>query len=190
MIVPNEIPKPVGLPQPGILLNLAGLQAGWMACVLGAATEHPWAGTWLAVLIAVAHMLRAADPGHELKLALATAALALLWNGLLLATGLLAFPADGIAEWIAPAWTLALGPLLATTFNGALRDVRHRPWRAALLGSVFAPLAYVAGDQAGAVILPYPEIAVGLLGLGGMVLLPLLLWLARRWDGVNPAPAV
>lgn len=190
MIVPNDIPKPAGLPYAGVFLNLAAFQAGWVACVVGAATEHPGLGALLAVLIAVAHMLRAVEPGREFKLGMVTAVLAVIWNSLMLVTGLLVFPVDGVAEWLAPAWTLALGLLLATTLNIALRGFRQRPWQAALLGGIFAPLAYLVGDRVGSIILPYPDIALGLVGLGGMLLLPLLLWIAKRWDGVNPTPPV
>ncbi len=185
MIVQPELSKPLGATQAGVFSNLAFFLAGWIACVLGAAAGHPWTGIFLTVLITVAHIVQSARPGQELALAAITAALGMLWNSALLASGLLEFAGGGLNEWIAPAWTLALGMLLATTLNVSLSRLGHHPWLTALIGAILAPLAYIAADWLGALSLPYPEIGIGTIGLGGMATLPLLFHLAKRWNGAS-----
>lgn len=182
MIAQTEPYKSIATAQAGAFSNLAYFQAGWIACVLGASAGHAWTGISLSLLITAAHIVQAQQPGRELALAATGAALGLLVNSALLASGQLAFAEDSAVAWLAPAWTVALGMLLATTLNVGLRPVRHLPWRAALLGAIGAPLAYLAGSGLGAYSLPYPEIGLGLIGLGGMGLLPLLLALAGYWE--------
>ncbi len=65
MVVQPEILKPVAAAQAGVFSNLAFFQAGWTACVLGAAAGHPWTGTFLALLITVAHIVQSARPGKS-----------------------------------------------------------------------------------------------------------------------------
>ncbi len=189
MIAQTEPYKSIATAKAGAFSNLAYFQAGWIACVLGASAGHAWTGISLSLLITTAHIVQAGRPSRELALAATGAALGLLANSALLASGQLAFAEDGAIAWLAPAWTIALGMLLATTLNVGLRPVRYQPWRAALLGAIGAPLAYLAGSGLGAFSLPYPEIGLGLIGLGGMALLPLLLAMARRWDGMNSLEA-
>ncbi|SMF95761.1 Protein of unknown function [Methylomagnum ishizawai] len=190
MAVHPQFLQSAGTARTGIFSNLAFFQAGWTACVLGAVAGHPWSGIFLALLIAVAHIVQAARPGGELRLVATTTLLGALWNSALQDAGLVIFAGDDSAEWLAPTWTLALAMLSATTLNVALRRLRHQPWLGALLGATAVPLAYLAGGGLGAITLPYPEIAVGILGLGGMALLPLLLRLARHCDDTPlPLPA-
>jgi hypothetical protein len=185
MIAQTEPYKSIATAKAGAFSNLAYFQAGWIACVLGASAGHTWTGISLSLLITAAHIVQAERPSRELALAAMGAALGLLANSALIASGQLGFADDSPIAWLAPAWTIALGMLLATTLNIALRPMHDHPWRAALLGAIGAPLAYLAGSGLGAFSLPYPEIGLGIIGLGGMSMLPLLLAMARRWDGMS-----
>jgi hypothetical protein len=64
--------------------------------------------------------------------------------------------------------------------------LKPRLWLAALLGAVAGPLSFRAGAALGALRFSRPLPALLTLGAGWMVLLPLLIVLSRRFNGVRP----
>ena len=166
-----------------LILNAALYQAGWAACVLGAAYGAPWAGLVAAAAILAWHLARAAGPVQEMLLVLAAAAAGLVFETALLQTGWIRYPEAATAGSLAPAWMVALWGLFATTFNVSLRALRSRLVIAALLGAAGAPLAYYAGARLGALDLVAPQAALVAIALGWAIATPALLRLARRLDG-------
>jgi hypothetical protein len=167
-----------------MLLNIAAFQAGWLACVLGAAHGLAWAGTLAAALIVAWHLWRAARPGREAALAAAALLLGAGWDSALAATGWLAF-AEAPAAWLAPHWILAMWALFATTLNVSLRWLRDRRALAGLLGALAGPSAYAAGAGLGALRIEQPLAAGVALAAGWALILPALVALGRRYDGVR-----
>jgi hypothetical protein len=167
-----------------MLVNIAAFQAGWFACVLGAAHGRAWAGTLAAVLIVAAHVWRAALPGREAALAAIVLVLGACCDSALAATGWLAF-AEAPAAWLAPHWILAMWALFATTLNVSLRWLRGRYLWAVVLGALAGPVAYAAGANLGALRLEQPLAATVALAVGWALILPTLVALARRCDGVR-----
>ncbi len=163
--------------------NFALFQAGWLACVLGAAHRVPWVGALAAVLVAAWHVLRAAQPARELALVAIAAVLGALFESALLHSGLVHYTSAGPIESIAPYWMVALWAIFATTLNLSLRWLHGHPALAALLGGVAAPLAYYSGARLGALEFPAPGAALAAIAAGWAVLTPALLAAARRLDG-------
>jgi len=157
----------------GRLANFALFQAGWLACVLGAAHGYAPEGALVAMLIVVMHVSRAAEPVREAMLALAAAALGLAFEGALAAAGWLRAQ-DGLY------WLVILWALFATTLNESLRALQGRPWLAGLLGALGGPLAYWGGARLGALDILQPTALAAALALGWALATPLLLSLARR----------
>lgn len=50
------------------LVNLMFFQAGWFACVLGAAAGRPWSGAGLGLILVLAHLVLVWDRVGEAKL--------------------------------------------------------------------------------------------------------------------------
>src|SRR5690349_5709830 len=69
------------------VLNAAAFQAGWLACVLGAAHGLPWGGIVVAAAIVAWHALRARQPREELKLVALAVAVGALADSALAASG-------------------------------------------------------------------------------------------------------
>lgn len=168
-----------------LLANIVLFQLGWFACVLGAANGLAWAGSMAAVAIAALHLAFTQRPRVELQLLSITLALGFAWDSAVAATGLITFT-GGLLNLFAPHWMAALWLVFATTLNVSLRWLRGRDLLAALLGLVGGPLAYYAGAQLGA--LNFPNLAAGLVAqaIGWAVLMPVLVRLATRFDGVAP----
>jgi hypothetical protein len=176
-----------------MLLNIVAFQAGWFACVLGAAHGRPWAGVAASIGIVGAHAWRAARPRPEIALAALVVMAGAGWDSALALSGWLVFSAaPSSLPWahLAPPWILAMWALFATTLNVSLRWLRGRWLLAAVFGAVAGPAAYWGGSNLGAVRLVEPTMALGALAVGWALMLPALLALGARHDGIgSPAGA-
>lgn len=165
---------------PLLLLNIAVYQAGWFACVLGAARGRPWLGLAIVAIIVCGWVMSAPRPSALLQLSVLTALVGYSWDSWLSVAGLIGYPPGPLSPPLAPPWILALWLLFATTLPISLRWLQSQPALAALLGALAAPLAYLAAARLGALTLPRMQPALWALALGWAGLLPLLLRLARR----------
>jgi len=165
-----------------LVANVALFQAGWLACVLGAAHGMPWAGIAVATAVIAWHAAHARRPAQELKLVALAVLAGALCDSALAASGWIAFAPDAAAAVLAPWWILAMWALFATTLNVSLAWLRSRLPLAGLLGAMSGPLAYWGGARLGALELRQPAAALGGLALVWAVVLPGLLAAARRLD--------
>jgi hypothetical protein len=174
-------------PRATTLTNYLAYQTGWFAAVVGAALGHGAAGAVLAAGLMAAHLWLARERGRELRgIVLATVVGALIetWQ---LRSGTYAQLSGGAAPLLPPWWLLALWAQFATTFRYSLQGVLARPAAAMLFGAVGGPLAFLAGERLGAVVLATP-LWPGLtrLALGWTAALALFAWTARRPVGPPP----
>lgn len=163
-----------------MILNVVLFQAGWLACVLGAANGYVREGAATALAIVAWHALRAARPSRELALAAGAAVLGFAFESLLVQAGWVRFASGVLLDGTAPYWMVALWALFATTLNLSLRALQTRLALAAVLGAVGGPLAYYAGARLGALDLVQPAAMLAALAAGWALATPLLLTLARR----------
>ena len=138
------------------VINYALYQVGWFACVLGAASDRAWAGFAITLSLISVHLMLSTKRSDELRLlALATVVGAVI-EIMLIAAGTYRFASGTFIDALPPPWLLAMWAQLATTFRCSLRGVVRRPAPAILFGAVGGPLAFLAGDRLGAVILLPP----------------------------------
>jgi hypothetical protein len=167
---------------PRVLINVALYQAGWFACVLGAARDRSGLGIAIALLVVGGGLLAAPRPGALLQLTALTGVVGYSWDSWLSVSGLIGYLPGPLSPPLAPLWILALWLLFSTTLQVSLRWLQPKPWLAALLGALAAPLAYYAAARLGALTLPRMLPALSAQAAGWALLLPLLLRLARRLD--------
>lgn len=132
------------------LLNLALFQLGWLACVVGAAAGRPWLGVGVVGIVLGVHVIGPGRP-NELPLVAASAALGIVADSALRASGLVLYAAAWSPSWLAPVWIVAMWANFAITLDHSLSWLSRRPFLAAALGALGGPLAYVAGSRLGAV---------------------------------------
>jgi uncharacterized protein DUF2878 len=156
-------------------------QAGWCACVLGAASGHPWLGSGLGVVPIVLHVVWSCRRSDALALALATGAIGLVVDTLQIALGTLRFDVGTLASWLPPPWLVLVWAQFAMTFHFGLRWLQGRPFTAALFGLFGGPLAFLAGRRLGVVAL-HPALWPSLLSLAvtWAIAMPVALGLAAR----------
>jgi hypothetical protein len=171
------------LPLTTLVTNVVLFQAGWFACVLGAARQAPWVGLAAVAAIVAWHLANARERNRELRLLLLAMAAGALFETLLVQSGWLRFDSGVWMTGVAPLWMVALWVNFATTLNVSLRPLRDRLGLAALLGAIGAPIAYFSGSRLGALELTEMAPALAAIGAGWLFLTPLLFMAARRLDG-------
>jgi hypothetical protein len=159
-------------------VNFLLYQAGWWACVLGAAHGQVLWGPVVTVFALAAHFAWVSRRrAREALLVTVTGCVGAAVELVFMANDVyrLASPAPGIVA--AGLWAAALWAMFAATFDGMLRWLHGRYGLAAALGAVGGPLAFLGGQALGAVVLN-PAVTAGLLPLAVVwaVLPPLLLW--------------
>lgn len=170
------------------LLNYFLYQAGWFACVLGAAARWPWSGFLVAATLLAVHLVLSAERRRELyRIALAVT-MGVLVEGLHLTAGTYRFTSGTIVALLPPPWLLVMWAQMATTFDFSMRPVITRPAAAALFGAVGGPLAFLAGERLGAITLHRPLApGLALLAISWAIAMTALAfgeqWAARRNSG-------
>jgi hypothetical protein len=169
------------------LINFVLFQIGWFACVWSAAHSTPLLGAAAVILISSYHLALTEQPRQEIILLVAAALIGLVWESLLVWHGVLVFNSGMIVAGMAPYWIVAMWVLFATTLNLSLRWLKDRLLLSILFGALGGPLAYFAGARLGAVTMPDQWLSLAIIGIGWAVLTPVLIILARRFDGfVSP----
>lgn len=167
------------------LVNFAAFQLGWFACVLGAANASAWVGLLVAGLAITLHLALAERPGQESRLIGAAVLMGLVADSLLVNSGWLRYASPGPFSGLAPVWIVAMWALFATTLNVSMGWLKGRPGLAVLLGAVFGPLSYLAGQRLGALEFVDFNSAMLALVVAWALAMPLLMLAAARFDGVR-----
>jgi len=173
------------------LVNFVAFQVGWFACVFGAANGMPWAGLLVVGLVVGLHLVLADRAGQEMILILLALLAGLIFDSLLVLSGWLRYAGESPLAGLAPYWILAMWALFATTLNVSMSWLKNRPGLALILGAVFGPLSYIAGQRLGA--LEFVDIRAGSIALAFIwaLAMPLLMFAATRFDGTRrPATVV
>ncbi|MDJ0910705.1 MAG: DUF2878 domain-containing protein [Woeseiaceae bacterium] len=173
----------------GMLVNIAAFQVGWFSSVIGGAQQMPWLGPLAALIVLSIHLYIARQPSREIVLIVCAAALGAAFDSALLAAGWVQYSSGLFSDYVAPYWIITMWMLFATTLNVSLRWMRTRPLVASVFGLIGGPLSYIAGQKLGGVVLVNEVAALAALGIGWAIFMPLLLWLSKNFDGIEPQPA-
>ncbi len=161
-----------------VLKNLGLFKLGWLACVMSAAAGQPGFGAIAVAAVVAIHLAGTAVPVKEALLLLAAALIGIAWESVLVAAGLVSYPATGSAGWLAPYWIVAMWVLFATTVNHGLAWVKRNWMVAAIAGLLGGPAAFFGGARLGAVEFSEPVLALAVIGAGWAILLPVLVFIA------------
>ena len=172
-----------------VLQNFVLFQLGWLLCVMaGARPGMGWLGVLVVAVIALLHLLRAREVRREAMLIVSCLVIGGLWESSLTMAGVYQFPANPASTALAPAWLIAMWALFATTLNVSMRWLSGRYLLAAVFGAVGGPLAFYAGNRLGAITFSDTTLAMLLLAAGWAVLMPVLIYLAERFNGYRAVP--
>ncbi len=168
------------------IINFLLFQLGWFACVLGGAYDQALLGSLIALTIIAYHCYRAPDAIKEGRLLLLALVIGLIFESIITAQGFAQYNNGQLLDFIAPLWMILMWPLFATTLNLSMRWMKGLSLIiVAIIGALFAPLAYYAGNRLGAV--SYDDITISLLiiAMAWAVLLPVLVVMSSKLNGYN-----
>jgi len=166
------------------LLNFVLFQAAWFAGVLGAAHDMPLLGTMAVVAVIAWHIVVSARPAAEAKLVAAALAIGALFETFCAQLGQVTFTSGQPEPHLAPYWMVAMWGLLAIALNVTMRWMKRRWLLAAALGAIAGPMSYAAGVRLGAATFIHATAALTTLAIAWAVLMPTMMWLSDRFDGV------
>lgn len=169
-----------------LLMNVAAFKLGWISSVVGGAQHLPWLGPVVVFAAVVLHLVRAERPSSEFMLILSCGLIGAVFDSVLVAAGWVTFPSGMFSELMAPYWIVTMWMLFGTTINLSMRFMRGRPLLAAAFGFIGGPLAYLAGHKIGGIQFVDQPAALAMLAIGWAVMMPLLMQLGERLDGVSP----
>lgn len=158
------------------LWNLISVNIGWLACILGAARGHYWLGLFVVPILFAIH-ITVIQRRKILKIFIV--AMASIVIGFLTDTTLIIVGTVEPNRWLMPApfttiWDLMIWANFSLTLDVSLRFLQKRPLVAALLGAIFAPGTYYAGDRLGALNFSEPVFSS-------------LLWVGAVWLFAMPS---
>ena len=167
--------------------NFVVFQVGWFTCVLGAAHHHPWLGPVVVFFLLGLHLWQMPNSLNALCTILWVGLLGCIVDSALGYAGVLVFRDSLIASWLCPPWLIAVWMIFATTLRSSLSWLVGRYSIAAVLGGIFGPLSYYAGQEFGSLSLGLNVgVAVTILSVLWAILMPLLVWWAAMQTGKWP----
>ncbi|MCA8971255.1 MAG: DUF2878 domain-containing protein [Planctomycetes bacterium] len=159
-------------------INMVAFQAAWFACVVGAARGVPWLGVAVTAVVVAVFVRTESRRGSAALFVLGTAFAGVILEFVLSRSGIYSFVAvqDGpIGQVIDLAWMSCLWAAFATTLPRSLAWLSRRRVAGVVFGAVGGPLAFVAGEQLGAIRLGDPRtMALVVLGVVWAIAVPLL----------------
>lgn len=168
-----------------LLINVTAFKLGWLSSVFGGAQQLPWLGPLVVFLAVAIHLARAQRPRSEFMLIVSCGLIGTVFDSALVAAGWVTFPSGMVSESMAPYWIITMWMLFGTTINLSMRWMRGRPMLASAFGFVGGPLAYIAGHKIGGIQFVDQPAAVAMLAIGWAIMMPLLMHLGERLDGVS-----
>lgn len=188
--VPRTVPQMLRPTRAMQWTNAVVFQCAWFAAVLGAAQQRPLLGTACVAAAVAWHLAVSARPAREALLVALACLIGVVVESAIVRQGHVAYPSGQPWPTLAPYWIVALWGLLAIALNVTMRWLHGRMVLAALLGAALGPLSFSSGARLGGAQLLHPTEALLTLALVWAVLMPVLVTLATRLDGVAvPEPA-
>ena len=168
-----------------LMLNVAAFKVGWLSSVFGGAQQLPWLGPAVVLAAIVLHLSYASRPRSEFLLILICGLMGAVFDSILVAAGWVTYPSGLVSELLAPYWIVAMWMLFATTLNVSMKWLRTRPALAAAIGLIAGPLSYLGGHKLGGMEFLNQTVALTALAIGWAMMMPVLMFVAMRFDGVT-----
>ena len=139
------------------VLEYVAFQIVWLACALGAANGSNLPGVAAALAVVSVHIALSTSRSAAVTMVAMCGFVGFAAESLFAMTGVLRYAAAWPSTSVAPAWIVALWLAFAITLPATRWMLGERPLaKAAALGAVFGPAAYLAGDRIGALQMTTP----------------------------------
>lgn len=167
-----------------VIANVGLFKIGWLSCVYGAASGLALEGCLLALLIVAVSVRQASNRHSELLTIGLITLIGLIWETFVASQHLMVYATQSnpqFENWVmAPYWLIVMWALFATTINQSMAWLKDKLIIAAVMGAIFGPMAFVAGEKLGAVEFANEPAAMVLLAVGWGILMPLICVIAKK----------
>jgi uncharacterized membrane protein len=169
-----------------LITNFLLFQLGWFACVLGGAYDQALLGSLIAIMVIAYHFYQAPEAIQEFQLLMVALLIGFVFESIITSQGFARYSHGQVFDAIAPIWIILMWPLFATTLNLSMRWLKGlSALLIALIGALFAPLAYYAGNRIGAVEYDSLTLSMSLIAIAWAVLLPALVTMSLKLNGYS-----
>lgn len=136
------------------IINNISYQIIWWVSVLGAIFNYPLAGLLMMVPVLIIHFLYIAKDKREIYLLLFAAIAGTAMDTMLNISNIVSYNGTfEFASWLAPLWITSMWVGFSMTVNHSLSWLANKKLVGVIMGMIFGPLAYFAGQRYGAVTL-------------------------------------
>ena len=162
--------------------SVGGLNIGWFACVLGAACDVHWLSVLIVPALGAIHL---AVVGRAKAVPAVLLMAASLVFGVVLDTTLILLGTFEPNRWLmsyplTTIWLLMLWVNFSLALNESLQFLQRHLFVAAVLGSLFGPLAYLAASRLGAIHIISPvNLRLVMIGIAWAAAMPLISLIAK-----------
>ena len=132
-----------------MLINFILFQLIWFGCILIGNTFLP-----VGLALVAFHLYHTKYNKPDVVIILASVAIGLFIDSLLMAFGVFQFNHGVVIPFIIPPWLVLIWAGFAMTLNHSLKYFQQKPWLAFIGGSISGPLSYLAGARLGAIEVP------------------------------------
>lgn len=141
------------------IINNLSYQIIWWVSVLGAIYNFPLAGVFVTIPLLILHFIFVAKDNREVYLLIVAALAGTAMDTVLNIFNIVDYAGTlPFARWLAPLWITSMWIGFSMTVNHSLKWLANKKLVGFLLGMIFGPLAYFAGQKYGAVNLYEPTI--------------------------------
>ena len=164
------------------LINFVLFQVGWFVTVISVSNQMEYIAIFSVLGVLAAHLYLIAEKLKEFILILAAGLLGFVVDSILISGDLFSASGDLGLKDMAPLWLVLLWMLFSITINHSLGWLRYKYLLAALMGAVFAPLAYYVGTNFEVLTFSNNYSSMGvmlIIGFTWAVVTPLMIYVSR-----------
>ncbi|MDC0182594.1 DUF2878 domain-containing protein [Nitrosomonadales bacterium] len=160
------------------IFNFILFQLGWFILILGAAMNETFTAVILSLSLLAVHLLIIDQKLNEIKLILIAGFIGFLFDGIIQYYKLIIYNSPGWEFPLTPIWIIILWMFFAITLNHSLVWLRNRMILSSIFGAIGGPLAYLAGEKLGAIIITQ-QLSLLLLSIGWALITPFLISIGK-----------
>jgi len=160
------------------IINFILFQIGWFILILGAAWDKTFISVLLGLGIIAIHLLMIDQKLSELKLLFIAGLIGFLFDGFIQYYQFIIYNSPGWSFPLTPIWIIILWMIFAITLNHSLVWLKKRIILSSIFGAIGGPLAYLAGEKLGAIMITQ-QLSLVLLSIGWALITPLLMSIGK-----------
>jgi len=161
------------------IINFLLFQIGWFILILGAAWDKTFIAVLLGLVILAIHISMIDQKINELKLLLIAGVIGFLFDGFIQYYQFIIYNSPGWSFPLTPIWIIMLWMIFAITLNHSLVWLKNRISLSVIFGAIGGPLAYLAGEKLGAIIITQ-QLSLVLLSIGWSLITPFLISIGKN----------